>query len=73
MPSRSTVVLVFLRLSSALLLVRTSESSTKGGPSAMSSAFVPGRILLDAPLSTALPGKLPCSSYNDTPGEVGPT
>lgn len=52
----------------------TSCSSTKGGPSAISSALVPGRILRAAPVSILLiPGNLaPCSSKSDTPGEVGP-
>jgi hypothetical protein len=43
-------------------------SSVSGGPSAMSSAFVPGRILREA--SAAPLGKL--GGYNDRPGEVGP-
>lgn len=43
-------------------------SSVKGGPSAMSSAFVPGLILRDA--SAAPLGKL--GEYSDRPGEVGP-
>ena len=73
MLSRST----YRRQPSCLLsqpssLARTSASSTSGGPSAISSAFVPGRILLDAPVSIALLGNLAWSSNNDTPGEVGP-
>jgi hypothetical protein len=43
-------------------------SSVTGGPSAMSSAFVPGRILRDA--SAAPPGNL--FEYSDRPGDVGP-
>ena len=43
-------------------------SSVTGGPSAISSAFVPGRILRDA--SAAPPGKL--FEYSDRPGDVGP-
>ena len=43
-------------------------SSVTGGPSAMSSAFVPGLILRDA--SAAPPGKL--FEYSDRPGDVGP-
>jgi hypothetical protein len=46
----------------------TSISSVRGGPSAISSDFVPGRILRDA--SAAPPGNL--GEYNDRPGEVGP-
>lgn len=37
-----------------LLLARTSDSSTSGGPSAISSAFVPGRILRAAAWSRLL-------------------
>jgi hypothetical protein len=48
--------------------VHTSMSSVSGGPSAISSAFVPGRILRDA--SAAPLGKL--GGYSDRPGEVGP-
>ena len=51
----------------------TSCSSTNGGPSAMSSAFVPGRIRREAPVSTALPGNLACSSNTATPGDAGPS
>ena len=43
-------------------------SSVSGGPSAISSAFVPGRILRDA--SAGPLGNL--GGYNDRPGEVGP-
>ena len=51
-----------------------SESSIKGGPSAMSSAFVPGRIRLDAPELTLLtPGNLLPSSNSERPGDVGPS
>ena len=41
----------------------------------MSSAFVPGLILLPAPVSTRLllPGNLPESSNNATPGDAGPS
>lgn len=45
-----------------------SMSSVSGGPSVMSSAFVPGRILRDA--SAAPLGNL--GGYNDSPGDVGP-
>ena len=45
-----------------------SMSSVTGGPSAMSSALVPGRILRDA--SAAPPGNL--GEYSDRPGDVGP-
>lgn len=48
--------------------VHTSMSSVSGGPSAMSSALVPGRILRDA--SAAPLGNL--GGYKDRPGEVGP-
>ena len=45
-----------------------SISSVTGGPSAISSAFVPGRILRDA--SAAPHGNL--GEYSDRPGDVGP-
>lgn len=38
----------------------------------MSSALVPGRILLDAPESIAPVGNLLLSSSIDTPGDMGP-
>ena len=45
-----------------------SMSSVRGGPSAMSSDLVPGRILRDA--SAAPPGNL--GAYSERPGDVGP-
>lgn len=39
----------------------------------MSSAFVPGRIRREAPVSVALPGSLPWSSKSATPGDAGPS
>ena len=56
-----------------LVLSHTSCRSTNGGPSAMSSAFVPGLMRREAPASTELPGNLPCSSNNATPGDAGPS
>lgn len=53
-------------------VISTSCSSTNGGPSAMSSLLVPGRMRRAAPLSRwAAPSSLPSSSYSDTPGDVG--
>lgn len=49
----------------------TSERSTKGGPSAMSSAFVPGCILRDAPWSNVL--KSFCCSSVGAIGDLGPS
>lgn len=49
----------------------TSCSGTSGGPSAISSALVPGRMRRDAPVSTERVGNLPWSSNSDTPGDVG--
>lgn len=45
-----------------------SMSSVRGGPSVMSSAFVPGRILREASASPL--GNL--GEYSERPGEVGP-
>ena len=39
----------------------------------MSSAFVPGRMRRDAPVSITLPGSVPWSSNSEKPGDVGPT
>lgn len=39
----------------------------------MSSAFVPGRIRREAPVSVPLPGSLPWSSNRETPGDAGPS
>lgn len=49
----------------------TSDRSTKGGPSAISAALVPGRIRLEAPLSSVL-NSFCCSSV---PGDglLGPS
>lgn len=53
--------------------MHTSCISTTGGPSAISSAFVPGRIRLEAPLlRLSLLKNLSFSSYSETPGDVGP-
>lgn len=54
------------------VLVPTSCRSVNGGPSDMSSALVPGLILLEAPLSTVPVGNLLLSSNSDTPGDMGP-
>lgn len=50
---------------------RTSERSTSGGPSAISSAFVPGCILRDAPWSNVL--KSFCCSSVGAIGDLGPS
>ena len=46
--------------------------SIRGGPSAMSSALVPGRMRREAPLSMGLGWSLPWSSVREKPGDAGP-
>jgi len=54
--------------------IPTSVKSSSGGPSAISAAFVPGRILLDAPESAWLnPLSRPCSSAEAAVGDLGPS
>lgn len=56
----------------AVTVSYTSPKSTRGGPSAISSALVPGRILLEALVSRAFPGILSCSLKRAMPGLAGP-
>lgn len=49
--------------------VRTSESSTKGGPSFMSAAFVPGRILLESLLYVCAWPRKPSDSREGASGD----
>jgi hypothetical protein len=55
-------------------LLRTSERGTRGGPEAMSAAFVPGRIRRAAPVSSPCSWPTSCASASDNvlgDGEIG--
>jgi hypothetical protein len=63
---RVDLSMLTMRLCKYRVQVHTSDSSTSGGPSAMSSAFVPGRILRSAACWRLLNSSCCCSGEADT-------
>jgi hypothetical protein len=63
---RVNLPMLAMRSCKCRLQMRTSDSSTSGGPSAMSSALVPGRILRSAACWRLLNSSCCCSGDADT-------